>query len=185
MILATVPPPTNAATPARMSEASSESKWRRNGSSGISAPIANVTSDAPAATIGRWQFVVVDPEFLAHVHPERGLRAPPDLPRHPVRQVGVDALVPEDRGQFPGLGLRVVLELVLFLGDLGLDEFVLRGHRHVFARGHRERAGREAGEAGQHDRVAVAAAASDAGDQRDVRDQAVHGAEDRWPQPPA
>ena len=36
---------------------------------------------------------MVDAEFLAHVHPKGGLRAPPDLPRHALSQVGVDALV--------------------------------------------------------------------------------------------
>jgi hypothetical protein len=80
---------------------------------------------------------------------------------------------------------RVVLEFVAFLVDLGVDQLVLRGHRHELARGHRRRAGRQPGQAGEHDRAMRAAAAADSGDQRNVGDQAVHGAEDRRAQPSA
>ena len=52
MILATTPPPMKAATAARMTAAASEEKPSKYGSSGISAPIANVASDAPAAVTG-------------------------------------------------------------------------------------------------------------------------------------
>jgi hypothetical protein len=50
VIRATVPPPMNAAIAASTSAASSELKLARYGSSGIRAPTANVTSEAPAAT---------------------------------------------------------------------------------------------------------------------------------------
>ncbi len=41
---------------------------------------------------------MVDAEFLAHVHAQSLLRLPPDLPRDPVRQLGVHASVTEHSG---------------------------------------------------------------------------------------
>ncbi len=79
----------------------------------------------------------------------------------------------------------VVLEFVSLLVHLGANELVLRGDRHELAGRHRQRAGRQPGQTGEHDCAVRSRAAGNAGDQGDVRDQAVHRAEYSRPQPAA
>ncbi len=87
--------------------------------------------------------------------------------------------------QFVGLDLRVALQFAALFRHLGGDLLGLCPYRGVFAQGHRDRAGDQAGEPRDDDRVRSGAAATDAGDQADVGDQPVHGTEHRRSQPTA
>ena len=153
----------------------------------MSAPTANVTSEAPAAVYGDGSSSVVHPEFLADVHVQGVLRVGRDLRRDLVGQVRLHPLPAERGGQFAPLRLGVVLQLVPLLADLGLDQLVLRGDRDVLAGRHGERAGGQPGQPGEHDQVRGGAGGAHPGahasDQRDVGDQPIHGAEDRRAEP--
>ena len=137
--------------------------------------------------VRRGQVVVVHAQFLADVHAQGLLGMRRDLRRDPVGQVRVHPLAAEAGRQLHLLRRGVVLQLVLFLADLRLDELVLGGDRDVLAGRHRERAGGQPGQAGQHDQVRGPAGGADprahARDQRDVGDQPVHGAEHGRAQP--
>ena len=88
-----------------------------------------------------------------------------------------------DQRQLLRFRLRILLQLVALEADLVLEELALRAHGHVFAGGHRERAG---GECPRRPRRARArgsdARARDAEDQARVGDQAVVDAEHRGAQ---
>jgi len=67
--------------------------------------------------------------------------------------------------------------------DLGVDQLVLVGHRHVLAGAHRERARDQSGQPGEHDGARADPATADAGDQSGVGDEPVDRPEDGRPQP--
>jgi hypothetical protein len=119
------------------------------------------------------------------VHGQRFLRVRRDFRGRLACGGGADAAGSEHGGQLGLLEDRIVLQLEPFLVDLGLDEFVLRGDRHVLPGRHRTGTGGQAGQAGEHDRVRGPAPTADPGDQRHVGDQPVHGAEHSRPQPAA
>ena len=128
---------------------------------------------------------MVNAEFLADVEIQRRFRMGRDLPGHPVGEVGVHAPLPEHFRQLTALRVRMGLELEPLLADLGGDQFVLRRHRDELARRHREGAGGQARQPGQHQRLMRSVAAADARQQRDVGDEPVHGAEHGGPEPAA
>ena len=67
-----------------------------------------------------------------------------------------EALGPEDRRQLGLLLLGHRLHLGPLEGDLALEQLALALHADVLAGGHAERAGEQAGDAGQQDDAAVA-----------------------------
>lgn len=95
-----------------------------------------------------------------------------------VGEVVVDAAGAEGGGEFGLFAGGVAGEFAAFEVDFGVDEFVLGADGDVFAGGHGQGAGDEAGDAGEGDGVGVGAAGADAADEGDVGDEAVHGAED-------
>jgi hypothetical protein len=119
------------------------------------------------------------------MEPQRLFRPRGNLLRKPVGEIAVDAAPLEYQCEFTPLRRRMGLELVAFLADLGVDKVVLGGHRDELAGGHRERAGRKAGQADQHQGMPRPAAATDASDQGDIRDQPVHRPEHGRTQPAA
>jgi hypothetical protein len=81
--------------------------------------------------------------------------------------------------------LRPAPKLLALHCDLGLSELGLGGDRGVLADRHRERAGGQARQARQRDRLRLGLTAGNTGDQREVGDQAVHRAENRGTKPAA
>src|SRR5262249_40864027 len=123
------------------------------------------------------QLVRVDTQLLAGVYPDRLVRVAAHRERDLPGQFRVQAPVDPQLGQLPGPGVRVALQFQPLLGDLVGALFVLGTHRRVLAQAHRDRAGDQAGDAGEYDGVLVDPATAHSGDQGDVGDQAVHGPE--------
>ena len=87
--------------------------------------------------------------------------------------------------QFVEFGVGMSGQFPAFDRDLGIELFVLCGHRGVLTQGHRECAGRQTRDAAEDDGVTGGAGGADTGDQADIRDQSVHRAEGRSAEPSA
>ena len=83
-----------------------------------------------------------------------------------------------DQRELFGLFLRIALQLVGLLRDLMLEHLALRQHGDEFARRHGEGAGKQTGNARQHDDTGLDRGAGDAHDQAGIGDEAVIRAED-------
>ena len=127
----------------------------RNGASGSSAPAANDRNDEIAAPQRRAELVRIEPQLLARERVERVLGIGDDPCASRVGFAWRQALRRVDQRQLLRLGLGILLELVALEADLVLEELALRAHRNVFARGHRERARAQAGDAGEEHDVRV------------------------------
>ena len=122
----------------------------RNGSSGQRAPRANATNDETAATHGEPERRRVEAELLAGERVERDVLAAHDRVDERARRVGRDALGPVDHLELVALLLRERAQLLLLDAQLVLVELALRPDRDPLPRRHRERAGHQPGDAGEH-----------------------------------
>ena len=179
----TTMPPVSSATAARPRAAERTDRPARYGSSGMSAPAENATSDETPANDGRGQLERVDAEFLAGMHAQRRIGVPRDRGGHPGRGLRVGAVADERVRQLGLLGGREPGVHRAFGGDLGVHQLVLVRHRHVLSGAHREGPRDQGGHAGQDHGVRRYPAAAQPGDQRGVGHQPVHGTEHGRPQP--
>ena len=82
-----------------------------------------------------------------------------------------------DSSQFSGFGFRVTLQFAALDLEFALQQLGLRGHRHVFARRHREGTGDQTRKSGEHDDRWQRVRSGDPEDQRDVGEEPVADAE--------
>ena len=157
----------------------------RYGSTGSSAPSANEPKDETAATSGEGRSSGSMPELLAGVDLQRLLGVAGQLHGDLAGQRRLDAAGDVELGELLHLVDRVLAQLLTLDVEFGEDQFALRGDGGVFAGRHREGAGREARQAGDHDGLRGDGAARHAGHQREVGDEPVHRTEDGRPQPSA
>src|ERR1700678_1094325 len=126
------------------------------------APMENATSDAAAAISGEGRSDGLTPSS-SNAWMASALSGCAEISAAASRAVA--ALMPRRRSM-PTSSARSAAAVLAsswrFL--FGLPQLVLRGARHKSPRGHRERARREPGEAGEQDRMLRTAAAADAGD---------------------
>ncbi len=154
------------------------------GISGSIAPSANEKNDEIDDCKGE-PITRVKAELLACV----GLQCELGILHHLIGQLlgegPVDAASFIDRHELVALVLGPVVQRGPLHLELALHQLALGPHGDELAGRHRERAGDEAGHAGQSDEGAAGVRTRHAQDQRDVGDQPVAQAEDGGPVPPA
>ena len=130
----------------------------------------------------RAEVVRVEAQLLARERVERVRLVLHQFAAHAARLFELHAARLVDQREFFGFFFRVFVQLVALEPDLVLEHLALRAHRHVFARGHRERAGEQSRDAARQHEVRARRRTRDAHDQAGVRDEAVVDAEHRGAQ---
>jgi hypothetical protein len=106
------------------------------------------------------------------------------LPGTVRRQVPIQTALLVDVGELVLFGLRLCRQLVALPREIRLLGVGLRADRHVFAGGHRQRAGDETRDSGDQHVLPRGIGGRDADDEARRRDDAIVGAEHRGTKPP-
>ena len=151
------------------------------GSRGRRAPSEKDTNDEHRGPHRRAQGVGIDPQLFPGVGAEGRLGIDHHLLGQLAGQIGVDPTGLVELGQLHRLDVGVALELPALDRQLPLEQLLLGLHGAVLPRGHRHRAGDQAGEPSQADHAGAGIGPGHTEDQGDVGDEAVAGPEDRGP----
>ena len=125
--------------------------------------------------------MVLDAELVAQVGGQAVVAG--QLHRHFTRERRLQPAAFVDLGELRELGFRMVAQRIRLAPGIGRFRIGLRAHRHVLARGHRERTRSQAGDAAEQDRAGRRLRGGHAQHQAAGGDQAVVGAQHRGAQP--
>ena len=152
---------------------------RRTAASGIAGADGERKKRRHRRSPGRAELVGVEAELLARERVERVLGVGDQPLGESARLAGGRPFARVDQRKLLRLGVGILGQLLALEPDLVFEQFALRAHRNEFAGGHRECAGGQAGDAGQHDHSRVGVGAGDAENQARVGHQAVVDSEHR------